>query len=236
MIEWLRPRERSINFVESGNQVITSIIKLQVRGALGGQDVHHASGITDSSRAPLVGHDHVLPWGSSVHLYAGDCWLEIPSGGVKAQFMVTTSNRLLVNVAEFGDGPEVEGDVLAAKRSDEDEDTSGGGTDGKSGASASTGSDAESIPEKRRRRGAHYKPRPPRKNTPPAFIQLSAALQPELRKLQHVAAGVAGVSRAAWDEMCKAASKAISSVQPGSRTAVVVATFTCIWQERAARR
>ena len=43
--------------------------------------------------------------------------------------MVTTSNHVLVNMADFGDDLEIEGDVLAAKRSHEDDDTSGGESD-----------------------------------------------------------------------------------------------------------
>ena len=43
--------------------------------------------------------------------------------------MVTTSNHVLVNMADFGD-LEIEGDMLAAKRSHEDDDTSGGESDG----------------------------------------------------------------------------------------------------------
>ena len=40
--------------------------------------------------------------------------------------MVTTSNHVLVNVADFGDDLEIEGDVLAAKRSHEDDDSTSG--------------------------------------------------------------------------------------------------------------
>ena len=51
-----------------GEQVVTSFIKLQVLGSLGVQDVHCAPGITDGSPPPMAGHDHLLPWGSSIHL------------------------------------------------------------------------------------------------------------------------------------------------------------------------
>ena len=64
--------------------------------------------------------------------------------------MVTTSNHVLVNMAGFGDDLEIEGDVLDAKRSHEN--------DGTSGISTSTGSDADVLPENRRRRGACPKP------------------------------------------------------------------------------
>ena len=80
-------------------------------------------------------------------------------GEINAKLMVTTSNRVSVNRTDFGDGVEIEGDVLAVKRSHEDDDASSGESDGTSGTSASTESDADVVPEKRRRRGAHHKPR-----------------------------------------------------------------------------
>ena len=43
-----------------------------------------------------------------------------------AKLMVTTSNHVLVNMADFGNDLEVEGNVLAAKRSHDDDDTSDG--------------------------------------------------------------------------------------------------------------
>ena len=51
--------------------------------------------------------------------------------------MVTTSNYVLVNMVDFGDDLEIEGDVLVAKRSHQDNDTSSCESDGTSGASAS---------------------------------------------------------------------------------------------------
>ena len=65
--------------------------------------------------------------------------------------------------------------------------TSDAESDGTSGISASTESDADVLHEKRRRREAHHKPRPPRKINRTAFIQLSQALQSELKNLQQVA-------------------------------------------------
>ena len=98
--------------------------------------MHHAPTITDGSTPTLVGNDHQL--GSSNHLYPGDGWLEIPSRGIKAKLMVTTSNRVFVNTADFGEDLEVERDVLAAKRSHQDDDNTGGESDGTSGTSVST--------------------------------------------------------------------------------------------------
>ena len=98
-------------------------------------------------------------------------------------------------MADFGDELEIEGEVLVAQRSHEDDDTSGGESDGTCGTSASAESDADVVLQ-RRRRGAYLKPRPPRKNNPLAFIQLSPSLQSELKKLQQVATRGSGVSKA----------------------------------------
>ena len=64
---------------------------------------------------------------------------------------MSASNHVLVNMADFGNDHEIEGDVLAAKRSHDDDDTSGGQSDGTSGTSASSESDVDAIYEKRRR-------------------------------------------------------------------------------------
>ena len=65
--------------------------------------------------------------------------------------MVTTSNHVLVNMADFGDDPEIEKDVKAAKRSQEVDETSGDESDGICGTLASTETDADVVSEKRRR-------------------------------------------------------------------------------------
>ena len=94
--------------------------------------------------------------------------------------MVTTSNRVLVNTADFGEDLEVERDVLAAKRSHQNDDNTGGESDGTSGTSVSTESDAEVVPEMRRLQGGYHKPRP-RKNNPLALIHPSLATKSEWR-------------------------------------------------------
>ena len=131
-----------------GEQVITSFIKLQVLGARRRQDVHHAPSITDGSTPPFVGNDHLLPRCSSIHLCLGDCWLKIPSRRIKAKMTVTTSNHVMVNMADFLDGLGI-GNVLAVKRSHEDDDTSGDDGHGTSGTKASTEIDADVVREKR---------------------------------------------------------------------------------------
>ena len=119
--------------------------------------MHYAPSITDGRMLPLIGNVHLLSCGSSIHPYPGDCWLAIPSGGIKAKWVVTTSNTGLVDMADFGDDLDIECDALAAKRSHDDEDTSSGESDRTSVRSASSESDADVVPRKRRRRGAYHK-------------------------------------------------------------------------------
>ena len=76
--------------------------------------MHQAPNITDDSTPPLVGNDHLLRWCSSVHLYPADCYLDIPSRGIKAKLMVTTSNQVLVNMADLVGDLEIERDEMAA--------------------------------------------------------------------------------------------------------------------------
>ena len=207
----------SMSNVVAKQEMISSFIKLQERGVLGRQDVHYAPNITD----PL------LPWGSSIHLYPGECWLETSQEESKQKLWVKTPNLVLVTMTDFGDDHlEFEGDVFAGKRSHEDEDTSSGESDGTSGTSSSPESDADVVPEKRRHRRAYHKPTAPRKTNPPAFIQQSPAFQSELKKLQRVATRGSGVSKAERDKVCKAANDTISLLQPGSKASDVASTFT----------
>ena len=77
-----------------GEQVITSFIKLQVLGALGGQDVCYAPSITDVT--PLVGNSQVLLW----EVHQSICILVIADWRSRREesvtLMVTTSNHVLV--------------------------------------------------------------------------------------------------------------------------------------------
>ena len=87
-------------------------------------------------------------------------------------------------------------------------------------------SDADVVPEKRRRRGAYHKARIPRNNNPSASIQVGPALQSELKKLQQLASRGSRAPKVEWDKVCKVAHEAISLLQPGSKTSDVAATFT----------
>ena len=74
--------------------------------------------------------------------------------------------------------------------------------------------DPEEVPAKRSRRGAPRKPRVPRKTPPPAYIQLSPALQSELRKLQHAAARGSSADKVEWARVSRAADKALALLLP----------------------
>ena len=73
------------------------------------------------------------------------------------------------------------------------------------------------------------KPRAPRKRPPPADIQLSPALQSELRKLQHAAARGSSASAAEWAKVSKAADKALALLLPhkGPRQMEVSTVYMC---------
>ena len=89
--------------------------------------------------------------------------------------------------------------------------------------------DPEEVLAKRSRRGAPRKPRVPRKKPPPAYIQLSPALQSELRKLPHAAARGSSASAAEWARVSRAADKALALLLPdkGPRSMEISTVYTC---------
>ena len=76
-------------------------MKLRVPGSIDGKEVSFAPSVTPSDIPPLVGSDHLIPCGCSIHVYPDECRLEIPSRGIDAKLLVTTSNHILVNLADF---------------------------------------------------------------------------------------------------------------------------------------
>ena len=70
-----------------------------------------------------MGHDHLIPWGCSIHLYPDECRLEIQSRRIDAELHVTTSNHILVNLADFASTEEHDYDVWTSKRRRESEET-----------------------------------------------------------------------------------------------------------------
>ena len=89
--------------------------------------------------------------------------------------------------------------------------------------------DPEEVPAKRSRRGVPRKPKGPRKEPPPAYIQLSPALQSELRKLQRAAARGSSASAAEWAKFSRAADKALALLLPDKepRSMEISTVYTC---------
>ena len=101
---------------------------------------------------------------------------------------------------------------MTSKRGTDSEET-GTESDMTEGTEKTT-TDPEEVPAKRSRRGVPRKPRVPRKKPPPAYIQLSPALQSELRKLQHAAPRDSSASAAEWAKVSRAADKALALLLP----------------------
>ena len=160
-------------------------------------------------------------------MYPDECRLEIPSRGIDAKLHVTTSNHILVNLADFAGTEEHDYDVWTSKRGRDSEET---GTESEmTDETEETFTDPDEAPTKRTRRGVPRKPRAPRKKPPPAYIQLNPALQSELRKLQHAAARGSSASAAEWAKVSRAADKALALLLPdkGPRSMEISTVYTC---------
>ena len=144
-------------------QIVSSFMKLRVPGSIDGKEVSFAPSVTPGDILPLVGKDHSIPWGCSIHLYPDECRLEIPSRGIDAKLLVTTSNHILVNLADFAGMEEPGYDVWTSKRGRESEDT---GTESElTDGTEETVTDPEEVPAKRTRRGVPGKPQGSEKET-----------------------------------------------------------------------
>ena len=215
--------DESYHFRGIGNQIVSSFMKLRVLVSIDGKEVSFAPSVTPGDILPLVGNDHLLPWCCSFHLYPDECRLEIPSHGNDAKLLVTTSNHILVNLADFEGVDEPDDDVWTSKRGRESEErgTESDMTEG----TEETITDPEEVPAKRSRRRVPRKPRVPRKKTPPAYIQSSPALQSELRKLQYAAARGSSASAAEWAKVSRTADKAVASIWQGTK---IDGNFNCV--------
>ena len=76
-------------------------MKLRVPGSIDGKEVSFAPSVTPGDIHPLV---------------------EIPSRGIDAKLLVTTSNHILVNLADFEDVDEPDYDVWTSKRGRDSEE------------------------------------------------------------------------------------------------------------------
>ena len=143
-------------------------MKLRVLGSIDGKEVSFAPSITPGDIPPLVGNDHLILWCCSIHLCPDQCRLEVPSRGINAKLLVTTSNHILVNLADFAGMEEHDYDVWTTKRGRESEET---GTESEmTEGTEETITDPEEAPAKRTRRGVPRKPRVPRKRPPPTYV------------------------------------------------------------------
>ena len=160
-------------------------------------------------------------------MYPDECRLEIPSRGIDAKLLVTTSNHILVNLADFEGMAEPYYDVWTSKRGRDSEET--GTESDMTEGTEETITDPEEVPAKRSRRGVLRKPRVPRKKPPPAHIQLSPALQSELRKLQDAAARGSSASAAEWAKVSRAADKALALLLPDKKpkSMDISTVYTC---------
>ena len=158
---------------ESEIRLSVHSMKLRVPGSTDGKEVSFSPSATPGYIPPLVGNDHLIPWGCSIHLYPDECRLEIPSRGIDAKLHVTSSNHILVNLADF----EAWMSLIMMCRDSEETGTESDMTEGE------TITDPEEVPAKRSRRGAPRKPRVPRKKPHPAYIQLSPSVAIRIEKI-----------------------------------------------------
>ena len=115
--------DESCHFRGIGNQIVSSCMKLHVPGSIDGKEVSISPSVTPGDIPPSVGNDHLIPWCCSIHLYPDECRLEIPSRGIDAKLHVTSSNHILVNLADFECMDEPDYDVWTSKRGRDSEET-----------------------------------------------------------------------------------------------------------------
>ena len=65
--------DESYHFRGIGNQIVSSFMKLRVPGSIDGKEVSFSPSVTPGDIPPLVGNDHLIPWGCSIHLYPDEC-------------------------------------------------------------------------------------------------------------------------------------------------------------------
>ena len=140
---------------------------------------------------------------------------------------MTTSNHILVNLADFEGLDEPDYDVWTSKRGRDSEET--GTESDMTEGTEKTITDPEEVSAERSRRGVPRKPRVQRKKPPPAYIQLSPALQSELRKLQYAAARGSSASAAEWAKVSRAADKALALLllDKGPRSMEISTVHNC---------
>ena len=114
--------DESCHFRGIGNHIVCSFMKFPVPGSIDGKEVSFAPSI----RSPFLHWWRMIiliPWRCSIHLCPDDCRLEIPSGGIDAKLLVTSSNHILVFLADFAGMEERDYDVWTTKQGREGEET-----------------------------------------------------------------------------------------------------------------
>ena len=173
--------DESYHFRGIGNQIVSSFMKLRVPGSIDGKEVIFSPSVTPGDILPLVGNDHLIPCGCSIHLYPDECRLEIPSRGIDAKLHVTYSNHILVNLADSECMGEPDYDVWTSKRGRDSEErgTESDMTEG----TEETITDPEEVLAKRSRRGAPRKPRVPRKKPPSSIHSIESSVAIRIGKI-----------------------------------------------------
>ena len=92
----------------------------------------------------------MIPLCCSIQLYPDECRLEIPSRGIDAKLLVTTSNHILVNLADSEGMEQLNYDVWTSKRGRDSEET--GTESDMTEGTEETITDPTEVPAKRSRK------------------------------------------------------------------------------------
>ena len=159
-------------------------------------------------------------------MYPDERRLEIVLRGIDAKLLVTTSNHILVNLADFAGMEEPDCDAWTSKRGRDSEETSTESdmTEG----TEETATDPEEVPYKTFTERSSKITESSEKPLP-AYIQLSPALQSELRKLQNAAARGSSASAVVWAKVSRAADKALALIlsDKAPRSMEISAVYAC---------
>ena len=195
--------DESYHFRGIGNQIVSSFMKLRVPGSIDGKEVSFAPSVTPGDILPLVGNDHLIPWCCSIHVCPDECRLNSHLVELMQSCLCLPRITFLSTLQ-----------ILMAWTS----------LIKMCGLLNAVETVKRQVP-----RVVPRKPRVPRKKPPPAYIQLSPALQSELRKLQHAASRGSSASTAAWAKVSRAADRALALLLPdkGPRSIEISTVYNC---------
>ena len=173
--------DESFHFRGIGNQIVSSFMKLRVLGSIDGKEVSFSPSVTPGDILPLVGNGHLIPWGCSIHLYPDECRLEIPSRGIDTKLLVTTSNHILVNPADFECMFEPDYDVWTSKRGRDSEET--GTESDMTEGTEETITDPEEVPAKTFTKRSSKKTEGPEKETTSSIHSIESCVAIRIEKI-----------------------------------------------------